>query len=125
MLAQALMLIEESDRLRRQSFHLGKAKARGPSWEPPVDMFESPGAITILMALPGVSPSEVEVVVDEGGLFVVGERQLPVAENAVIRRLEIPYGRFERHIDLPSGHFEISERVLANGSLRLTLKKLA
>jgi hypothetical protein len=42
----------------------------------------------------------------------------------MIRRLEIPYGRFERRIDLPRGRFEIEERVLEHGCLRLILRKL-
>lgn len=124
MLARALELIEQSNRLHRQFFHLGRSKARGPSWEPPVDVIESGRTLTILVALPGVSPDEVEVVIDDGALYVVGERRFPVTGNAVIRRLEIPYGRFERRIDLPPGHFEIGERVLTNGSLRLRLHKL-
>jgi HSP20 family molecular chaperone IbpA len=42
----------------------------------------------------------------------------------VIRRLEIPYGRFERRIELPAGRFEIGRRDLADGCLLLTLRKL-
>jgi HSP20 family protein len=42
----------------------------------------------------------------------------------VIRRLEIPYGRFERRIDLPPGRFEIGRRDLTDGCLTLTLRKL-
>ncbi len=124
MLARALALIEQSDRLHRQFFHLGRGRTRGPSWEPPVDVFMSGRTVTILVALPGVSPGEVEVLIDGGGLTVVGERPFPVSEHAVIHRLEIPYGRFERRIDLPPGHFEIGERVMSNGSLRLTLQKI-
>lgn len=125
MWARAVELLEQSERLHRQFFHLGRSTARGPSWEPPVDLFESDRALTIIVALPGVSPAQVEVIVDGGVLYVIGERPLPVAAGAVIRRLEIPYGRFERRIDLPPGHFEIGERAVVNGSLRLTLRKLA
>ena len=123
MWSRALKLLEQSERLQRQFFHLGASDARGPSWEPPVDMFETAGALTILVALPGVTSAQVEVVIDGGVLYVIGERAVPVAPGATIRRLEIPYGRFERRIDLPVGHFEISERVLSNGSLRLGLRK--
>ena len=99
MWARAVELLEQSDRLHRQFFHLGRSTARGPSWEPPVDLFESDRDLTIIVALPGVSPAQVEVVVDGGVLYVIGERPLPVAAGAVIRRLEIPYGRFERRIN--------------------------
>ncbi|MEA5098273.1 MAG: Hsp20/alpha crystallin family protein [Burkholderiaceae bacterium] len=124
MWARALEMLEQSERLHRQFFQLRKSQRRGPTWEPPADVFESARALTILVALPGVNPDDVEIVVDGGTLYVVGERSMPAAPDAVIRRLEIPYGRFERRIDLPQGHFEIGERVLANGCLRLILRKL-
>lgn len=124
MWSQALKILEQSDRLHRQFFHLGRRGARGPTWEPPIDVFESAHALIVLVALPGVSPAEVEVVVDGGALYVIGERQMRISDGITIRRMEIPYGRFERRIDLPAGHFEIAEQVLANGSLRLTLNKL-
>lgn len=125
MWAKALQMMEQSERLHRQFFQIVKSRERGPTWEPPADIFESERSLTILIALPGVSPPEVEIVVDGGTLYVVGERPMPVTESAVIRRLEIPYGRFERRINLPHGHYEIAERSLANGCLRLTLQKLS
>jgi len=125
MWVRALKLLDQSEQLHRQFFHLSRRGVRGPSWEPPVDVFESDRALMVLVALPGVSPDELEVVVDGGALYIIGERPMPVSTGAVIRRLEIPYGHFERRIDLPTGHFEISERTLINGSLRLILRKLA
>ncbi len=124
MWAKALKLLDHSERLHRQFFHLNRRSERGSIWEPPIDVFESDQALTVLIALPGVSPLQVEVLVDGGALFVVGERPLTTSAGAVIRRLEIPYGRFERRIDLPPGHFEIREQTLVNGSLRLSLRKL-
>jgi HSP20 family protein len=124
MWARALKLLEQSDRLHRQFFHLGGSNERGPFWEPPVDVFDTDRELTILVALPGVNPSEVEVLIDDGVVYVIGERRFSVSANSVIRRLEIPYGRFERRIGLPPGHFEVGERMLVNGNLRLSLRKL-
>ena len=124
MLANALEMIHQADRLQRQFFQLGKARSRGPSWEPPVDIFDTGQKLSILVALPGVSPSDVQVVIDGGTLYIVGERAIPGTPGSLLRRLEIPYGRFERRIDLPQGHFEIDERLLENGCLLLTLRKL-
>lgn len=124
MWANALEMLNQADRLQRQFFLLGKTRTRGPSWEPPVDMFDTGRDLSILVALPGVSPNDVQVVVDGGALYIVGERLVSASPGAEIRRLEIPYGRFERRIDLPPGHYEISERKLENGCLQLTLKKL-
>ncbi len=124
MWSRALDMVEQSERLHRQFFQLRNSQRRGPTWEPPADVFETERALTVLVALPGVGPDDVEIVVDGGSLYVVGERPMPAAHGATIRRLEIPYGRFERRFDLPTGHFEIVERTLINGSLRLILRKL-
>ena len=63
--------------------------------------------------------------IDGGTLIVVGERPMPgQSRSTMIRRLEIPYGRFERHIELPAGRFEIGRRELTDGCLLLTLRKL-
>lgn len=110
--------------MHRQCFRLNPAHARGPVWEPPVDMFETEHELSMIVALPGVPPDSVLVVIDGGALVVAGARPLPAPARAAVRRLEIPYGRFERRIDLPPGLFEIVQRELANGCLLLGLRKL-
>jgi len=125
MWADALQLLQEADRLHRQFFQLGAGRPSGPCWEPPVDVLETERTLLILVALPGVVPDQVQIIVDGGALLIVGERAIPApSSGAVIRRLEIPYGRFERRIDLPAGRFEIDQRELEHGCLRLTLRKL-
>ena len=52
-------------------------------------------------------------------------RPLAAASGQRIHRLEIPYGRFERQIELPAGRYEIDGRELANGFLVLRLRRLA
>ena len=55
----------------------------------------------IEVALPGVSADALEVSVQAGVLVVRGERGLPdIPGPAVIRRMELPHGRFERRIRL-------------------------
>ena len=127
MWAEALEMMERADRLHRQFFQVGCTEAKGPSWEPPVDIFESETELAILVALPGVSPEQVDVVAEGGSILAVrGERPLPGAfRDASIRRLEIPYGRFERRIELPAGRYEIHRRHLIDGCLLLTMRKLA
>jgi HSP20 family molecular chaperone IbpA len=124
MWAEALALLDQADRMHRQRFHLSAAQTRGPTWEPPVDVFETEQELFMVIALPGVAADTLRVVIDGGELFVIGERPLPALPRAAVRRLEIPYGRFERHIDLPPGLFEIVRRDLVNGCLLLSLHKL-
>jgi len=124
MWAEAVDMLEQADRLHRQFFQLSRGRARGPTWEPPADVFETAGHVTVLVALPGVASEAVQVIVDGASLLVIGERPMPAPAAAHIRRIEIPYGRFERRIDLPPGQFEIHESSLANGCLVLSLRKL-
>ena len=81
-------------------------------------------ALIILIALPGVELERVKVTLNTGTLVVRGERPLPPElQHAKILRMEIPYGHFERRIELPPVPFEISGRHLANGCLLLRLQK--
>jgi len=131
MWADALGMLEQAQRLQRRFFlpqpqqqPQQRGNTRKPVWEPPMDVFETHSALHIQIALPGAVPDTVSIVVDGGTLLVAAERPLPMAGEARLRHLEIPYGRFERHIDLPPGLFELAERSLENGCLQLTLRKL-
>lgn len=123
--SEALELLSEADRLQRQFFRVGAVASGEPSWEPPVDTLETAEAVTVLVALPGVAPEQVEVVHSAGSLTVRGIRPMPGGHRReAIRRLEIPYGRFERRLDLPPGRYDLAASVFAHGTLRLTLRKL-
>lgn len=119
MWADACAAMERADRLRRQFFHHGS-----PHWEAPIDVFESDDALIILVAMPGVELETISVTLNAGTLTISGERPLPMElQKAHILRMEIPYGHFERRIDLPPVPFQISGRHLANGCLMLRLAK--
>ena len=121
MWAQAYEAMERAQRLHRQFFHRAHAT---PCWEAPVDIFETDNALTIVIALPGVDPDQVQVTLSAGVLIVSGERPLPGEfKNGRIHRLEIPHGHFQRRIELPPVRVEISGRHLANGCLMLQLHK--
>lgn len=125
MWAEACELLDRAERLHRQFFRPHPAVARRPSWEPPVDVLETEDELWILVALPGVKVEQLEVLVDNGTLIVTGERSMPGrTRHAIIRRLEIPYGHFERRIELPAGRFDVVRRDLIDGCLVLGLRKL-
>lgn len=124
MWAEACEFLARAERLHQQFFHPAGPQARRPVWEPPVDVFESAGALWILVALPGVAPDQVEVLLGDGELVVAGERRLPRELCAgAVHRLEIPHGRFERRIVLPQGPLQVEERRLLNGCLILSLRR--
>ena len=132
MWSEACALLERVDRLQRQTFRPsgvghGRAGTRpAPAWEPPVDLFETASEFRIIVALPGVRPDQVKLVLDDGALLVIGERSLVGADgHARVHRLELPYGRFERRIDLPShaGPLRLERHDLQDGCLQIHLRK--
>jgi HSP20 family molecular chaperone IbpA len=124
MLSDAIETLARAERLHQQFLNLQPlAGAREPSWEPPTDVLETDREILILIALPGVDPNEVEALLENGTLVVSGRRTLPPElRNARILRLELPQGRFERRIRLPSGRYTIT-RFAAHGCIGLRLAK--
>jgi HSP20 family protein len=125
MLSDAIETLARAERLHQQFLNLQPwtTGTREPSWEPPVDVLETDHEILILVALPGVDPGDVEVTLDQDTLVVSGRRILPAElRNARIHRLELPQGRFERRIALPSGRYTIT-RFAANGCIGLRLAK--
>jgi HSP20 family protein len=124
MWAEALELLQDAERLQRQFFQIGVLHG-APCWEPPVDLYENGNDLWLLVALPGVTPQQLEVVLAPSLIVVRGERSLPAnTRRAAIHRLEIPYGRFERRVALPPGQFELIDRRLEHGCLVLELRRL-
>lgn len=122
MWAEACEMLERAQQLQRQFFRFGRAVAAEPRWEPPVDILAYGNEVRVAVALPGVAAEHIEVRSDSGLLIVSAARPLPVTAHATaVHRLEIPYGRFERRIALPEGHYQLLEQVYANGCLVLRL----
>src|SRR5260221_3717327 len=94
MLSDAIETLARAERLHQQFLSLQPwTGTREPSWQPPVDVLETDDEILILVALPGVDLSEVEVMLDKDALVVSGRRALPAElRNARILRLELPQG---------------------------------
>ena len=117
-------MLARAERLHREFFRPARSGSRMPSWEPPVDVIETERDVLVLVALPGVDPDRVEAVIDRGDLVVAGARVLPVElRTAVIHRLELPQGRFERRIRLPSGRYAAVRRTMSHGCVLITLEK--
>lgn len=123
---RAFELMDQAEWLRRHAFRSARALANAAVWEPLIDIFESEEAIFILIALPGVDPAEIQIALAGRDLVVSGASSRPLAcREAVVRRLEIPSGRFERRIELPAGTFEIGPREYSRGCLLFKLVKLS
>jgi HSP20 family protein len=71
-------------------------------WTPVVDIKEEADCYVLLADLPGVSPDQIEVSMDEGILSLRGERRTEAVERREgYKRVERPYGSFYRRFSLP------------------------
>ena len=75
-----------------------------PTWQPAIDVCESPEGVEILVELAGVKREDIEIRITQETLTIHGSR---VARHhghqLVCYQLEIPYGTFERVAQLPPG----------------------
>jgi len=125
MWSEALQMLARAERLHREVFNApGLSRTAVVSWEPPVDVLETEDAVLILVALPGVDPKQVQLVIHNGVLLIAGERVLPrELSTAVIHRIELPQGRFERQVRLPAGTYEPPASAAVDGCLIVRLPK--
>jgi HSP20 family protein len=80
-------------------FPFSRGMRRG--YRPEVDVYrtEDPPALTVVVELPGVEPSQVKVVASPQALVIAGERQRP-KDYGQYEQLEIEYGPFQRQVTL-------------------------
>jgi HSP20 family molecular chaperone IbpA len=124
MWSEARDMLARAERLQRQFFHLQRSR-RVPAWEPPADVLETEREFIVIVALPGVDIDRVEVAIEGAELVIVGARVIPAElRDALIHRIELPQGRFERRIILPTGSYHGVTRAFANGCLEVRLRKL-
>ena len=117
-------MLERVEQMHRQIFRPDFATMQVAAWQPPIDVYETADSLGVLVALPGVETQDIDVSVRQGILLIAGTRHLPgIVRSAAIQRLEIPYGRFERKIRLPTGVFELGQPKFSNGCLLVTLAK--
>jgi HSP20 family protein len=126
MWAEACALLEDAERKHRHFFELLSVPATRPVWEPPADIFTDGAQLHVVVALPGARAEAVTVQITATGLQIDTTVPPPAVGTAMnVVRLEIPYGRMRRHIDLPPGRYVLVERRLDSGCLHLRLTREA
>ncbi len=127
MWAEACALLDEAERRHRRFFELLTAPAAGPVWEPPANIFARGSEVHVMVALPGARAEDVVAQITPTGLLIETTVPAPAFEAGIeVLRLEIPYGRMRRRIDLPAGSYTLLEHRLERGYLfvRLTGPRL-
>lgn len=72
------------------------------TWTPALDVFETPQKLNVLVELPGMSASDVEITVEDNVLTLKGDRPFyRGASEEAFHRIERRFGPFQRRIALP------------------------
>lgn len=124
MWVEACEVLERAERLQRQFLRYLGPGADAAVWEPPVDVLESDEGVVLLFALPGVAPEDIDVTLEPSALTVSAVRRLKLDHpGALIRRLEIPHGRFIRRVPLTGVPLMISATRYERGCLEVHLAR--
>lgn len=119
---QACEVLDQAERLQRKFVQYAGPGVDAAVWEPPVDIHETSDDVSLLFALPGVVPEQIEVTLEASALTVSARRPMTLSNrcDSVIRRLEIPHGRFLRRIPL-AARMRVAETRYLNGLLEVRL----
>jgi HSP20 family protein len=93
----------------------------------PLEIYETPDVVTVKALVPGVSPSDLEVTVQDGVLTIRAKTETPQASDDWNWHLrEIGYGEYSRSVNLPAKlDVDKADSRIENGILTLTLPKSA
>jgi len=103
----------------------GEGDAPGGAWKPPLDLFEEAQRYVLRADLPGVTPGDVELQVENGKLTIRGERRIDsgIARESYLR-VERPHGPFAAQIQLPASvDAEAIQAIHRDGVIEVILPK--
>lgn len=124
MWVEACEVLDKAERLQRQFLRYLGREPDAAVWEPPVDIQETADGLILLFALPGVVPEEISLRLEPTELTLSAMRPLKLsAAGAVIRRLEIPHGRFLRRIPLTGVPLRLAASRYEHGCLEVQLAR--
>jgi HSP20 family protein len=94
-------------------------------WRPPLDIYETPDEIVVVIELAGVAEDDLLVTLFSDLLVVEGKREQPVTDMNVCHQLGIKYGHFRSEVDIhaPVDHDKVTA-VYTNGLLKIMLRKI-
>lgn len=110
-----------TDRLdERQARRDGAAgESGGETLTVPVNVYEADDAVVIVAPLPGVMPSDVEIVVDGREVTLRAAMRSPAPKDYLLH--EWHYGPYERTVTVPDGFGGEAKASFGNGQLAVHL----
>jgi HSP20 family protein len=98
------MMVEPFTPLQREFNRLFGPGAGPAPFLPPADLLVAEDGITVYLDVPGVRSENLEIELENDLLSIRGERPMPYTEDpGTVRRIERPFGRFERSMRVPPG----------------------
>jgi HSP20 family protein len=83
--------------------HTQQASGRTTAWAPALDISERKDAYLVTVELPGLTPEDLDITMEDGLLTIQGERQITAeSSEQQFHRVERRYGAFRRAITLPA-----------------------
>ena len=94
-------------------------------WTPSLDMYESKENLIVNAEVPGIDPTKVNISIDNGSLFLQGEKKVDNhGNNDDVKFNERLYGEFKRVISIPdSVDSKMVSAQYKDGLLTVTLPK--
>jgi HSP20 family protein len=122
---ELLQLRRAMERMFDDPFFRTVSTTRAASRRMPLDVYETPDAIIIEAALPGIRPEEVEVsVLGDTLTLTAGSESDTGSEENGYRWREVQRGKVTRSVALPQGVVaEQASATFENGLLRLSVPK--
>jgi HSP20 family protein len=109
------------EQMMERLLHGAEAVVSPSGWAPRADIYETADHILVVVEVPGVERSDIEIVVQGRYLRVSGTRGEPSAAGCMRwHQMEIAYGPFERVVALPAeADPERIEATYRDGFLRI------
>ncbi len=97
-----------------------------PTTTLPIDIFEQDGNLIVKAAVPGISPEELEIQIENNVLTIRGESHAESAtEDQKVYRREVSYGAFARSVRLPDNlNLEQVGADFKNGIVTISLPRV-
>jgi HSP20 family protein len=91
--------IEQVCQLANPMFAISESR----TWTPPIDIYENPEDIMVLVEIAGIDKEELHIEIDRSALKIYGRRrEMSRMEGSKYHLAEIQYGYFERILYLPA-----------------------
>lgn len=87
----------------------------------PVNMFETEGAVVLLLPLPGVMADDVSIEVEDERVHVNAAQRTPAEKDYITH--EWHYGPYERMVTVPGGFGGPASATFGNGQLAIRIER--